>query len=381
MKFGKKNEIQINPLKYNLALIGESGIGKTTVIKEYCEKLAGEDGYVFLEVGKEDGAAAITGINYITCPEWDADYDENANTMGFNTFVEDVVENKSTDWKDLKVVVIDTYDELFSIAESEVIRLYKKDNPEKRNKNVTINGVFGGYGAGLEKSIEIVLDSLWSLKSVGVSFIVIGHTKNKNIVDPVTGEEYAQLTSNMSQKYFNALKTKVHFLGVAAIDREITRKGTGKKDNKGNEIKKGMIQNESRWITFRDDNYTIDSKSRFADIVDRIPLNADELIKALTDAIKAEATKSGKSIDDMKKQQDKAAKAETKRIAEAEKAKKSQKELNEIISEIVNYFTENKTNLDIIKPVLAKVKELGYKNPTEITDIEHAKTILSMILK
>ena len=45
------------------------------------------------------------------------------------------------------------------------------------------------------------------------------------------------------------------------------------------------------------------------------------------------------------------------------------------------FFTENKTNLDVIKPILAKVKELGYKNPTEITDIEHAKAILSMTLK
>lgn len=379
MKFGKKNEILIDPLKYNFALIGESGIGKSSVIKEYCEKLAGEDGYIFLEVGKEDGQSAINGLNYVTCPEWDADYDEDTNTIGFNTFIEDVVENRSTDWKDLKVVVLDTYDEIFSVAEQEVIRMHNKDNPQKRAKS--INACFGGYGAGLEKAIEIVLNALWSLKTVGVSFIVIGHTKSKNIVDPVTGEEYAQLTSNMSQKYFNALKTKVHFLGVAAIDRDIARKGTGKKDNKGNEIKKGVVKNESRWITFRDDNYTIDSKSRFADIVDKIPLDADELIKALTDAIKAEASKSGKSIEDIKKQQDKAAKAKEKRIAEAEKSKKSKKELDERISQIVDFFAENKTNLDVIKPVLAKIKELGYSNPREIDNIDDANTILAMTLK
>lgn len=38
-----------------------------------------------------------------------------------------------------------------------------------------------------------------------------------------------QLTTNMSQKYFNAIKTKVHFLGVAAIDRKIVKEKTGKK--------------------------------------------------------------------------------------------------------------------------------------------------------
>lgn len=379
MKFGKKNEIQINPLKYNFALIGESGIGKTTVIKEYCEKLAGEDGYIFLEVGKEDGASAISGINYITCPEWDADYDEDTNTMGFNTFIEDVVENKATDWKDLKVVVLDTYDEIFSIGEQEVIRMHNKENPQKRAKS--INGCFGGYGAGLEKTIEIVLNALWSLKTVGVSFIVIGHTKSKNIIDPVTGEEYVQLTSNMTQKYFNAIKTKVHFLGVAAIDREIIRKSTGKKDNKGNDIKKGIVQGESRWITFRDDSYTIDSKSRFADIVDRIPLNADALIKALTDAIKAAAIKSGADIKILEEIQAKADQAKARQVAEAEKAHKSQKELDIAIGEIVDFFTKNKTDLEIIKPILAKCKEMGYSNPKEISDLDDAKTILAMTLK
>ena len=33
MKFGKKNEIQVNPLMYDMMLIGESGIGKTTIMK------------------------------------------------------------------------------------------------------------------------------------------------------------------------------------------------------------------------------------------------------------------------------------------------------------------------------------------------------------
>lgn len=154
MKFGRKNEIKINPLAYNFMLIGESGIGKTTIIKEYCEKLAGSDGYMFLETGREDGQDAIEGINYVTCDEWDGDYDETLNTMGFATFIDDVVENKASDWPDLKVVVIDTLDELFSIAEPEVIRMHNKENPNKRVKS--IKAAFGGFMAGEDKAIEIV---------------------------------------------------------------------------------------------------------------------------------------------------------------------------------------------------------------------------------
>ena len=380
MKYGKKNEINLNPLAYNLALIGESGIGKTTVIKQYVEKLAGEDGYMFLEIGKEDGADAIHGINFLNCPEWDMDYDEDTNSIGFNTFVEDVIDNRSTDWKGLKVVVVDTYDELFAIAEPEVIAMHNKENPNKRVKS--IKAAFGGFQAGEEKAIEIVLDRLWALKKVGISFIVIGHTKTRNVTDPVTGEDYMQLTTNMSQKYFNAIKTKVHFLGVAAIDREIVKEKTGKKNVvTGQDIKKGVVKGETRKITFRDDNFVIDSKSRFCDIVESIPLDADALIKAITDAIANEQRKSGVDMVDAKKKQETAEKKRLEGIAQKEEEERNKKELNEVIGQIVGFFNNNKSDIEKIKPILAKCKELGYANPKEITSVEDAKKALEARIK
>lgn len=378
MKFGRKNEIKINPLAYNFMLIGESGIGKTTIIKEYCEKLAGSDGYMFLETGREDGQDAINGINYITCDEWDGDYDETLNSMGFATFIDDVVENKASDWPDLKVVVIDTLDELFSIAEPEVIRMHNKENPNKRVKS--IKAAFGGFMAGEDKAIEIVEDKLWSLKKVGVSFVIIGHTKTRNQTDPITGEDYMQLTTNMSQRYFNALKTKVHFLGVASIDREIVKEKTGKKNVVTGQIEtKGVVKGETRRITFRDDNYVVDSKSRFADIVPEIPFDSDALIQALTDAIKSEQSKSGVSLDAAKKKQAKQEKELEKRVAEQEEQAKSQAAVDEVVSQIVDFFTENKSDIAKIKPVLTAVKNLGYDNPKSIDNVEDANKILALI--
>ena len=374
MKFGKKNEIKVNPLAYNLALIGESGIGKSTVIKEYCEKLA-PDQYMFLEIGKEDGGDALNGLMYLNCPEWDMDYDEDTNSIGFNTFIEDVIENRSRDWADLKVVVVDTMDELFAIAEPEVIAMHNRENPTKRTKS--LKAAFGGFQAGEDKTVEIVLDRLWSLKKVGVSFIVIGHTKTRNITDPVTGEDFLQLTTNMPQKYFNAIKTKVHFLGVAAIDREIVKEKTGKKDFITKEdIKKGVVKGETRKITFRDNNFVIDSKSRFSDIVESIPLDSDALIKAITDAIENELKKSGKTVEESKEEQERAGAERLKRIAEAEEAARVEKELNEIKAKIIEFFNNNKTNLDVIKPVLKICKDAGFGNPTEINDISIAKKVL-----
>ena len=378
MKYGKKNEIKLDPLKYNLMLIGESGIGKTTIIKEYCEKLTGQDGYMFLEIGKEDGADCINGINYLSCPEWDMDYDEDTNEIGFATYIDDVIENRTTDYKDLKVIVIDTADELFAIAEPEVIRLHNKENPMK--KVSSINGAMGGFGAGMDKAIEIVLDKLWSLKKVGVSFIIIGHTKMRNVTDPVTGEDYLQLTTNMTQKYFNSLKTKVHILGVASIDREIIKQKTGKKNVvTKKDIEKGVVKSETRKITFRDDNYVIDSKSRMNNVMDSIPFDCNELINAIKSAIESEYSKSGKSLDEGKKEQAKEEAKAMERVAESEAQSKDTALLKSKITVIKGFCVSNKGNIEAIKPILDKIKELGYDTPKEIDSIEAADEVLELI--
>ena len=206
MAFGKKNQVKLDILSYNLMLLGEAKCGKTTLIKEVCEKLAGEDGYLFLEVGSERGADAISNINYINCPEWNMDYDEYSNSAGFADVCEDIIENKTTEYPNLKVVVWDTYDHLIDIAEKESIRLWNKEcreknHPEKAAK--TINQAWSGFGKGEKIAISLMLDMMARLRMVGVSTIVIGHVKTKDIDDAVSGESYRILTSDQQQNYFN----------------------------------------------------------------------------------------------------------------------------------------------------------------------------------
>ena len=312
-KYGHKNEIQLNPLSYNIGLIGESGIGKSTIIKEMCEKLVGKDGYISLDIGKESGHSTISGIITETVPDWKT----------FTDIIDDIVENKQ-DYPDLKVVIIDTYDQLCELAEKETIRLWnKKLQLNDKPKIDTINSAFGGFGKGLDKAIDLMLDKLWELKSVGVSFVIIAHVKKTDLTDPVTESTYSILTANSTQKYFNAIKQKLDFLGVAYIDRDIVKVKTGKKDNKGNEIEKGKLAGESRVISFRDDTYSVDSKCRFANIIDKIPFDVDSLIKAMTDAILEEQKKDGISLNEAKKKQNKAEKeAEKQAIENSANAKK-----------------------------------------------------------
>lgn len=377
-KFGKPNHVKIDPLAYNICLLGESKVGKTTLIREVCEKLTSKDGYMFLETGQERGCDAIEGVVHINCPEWSMDYDEATNSAGFEDVIDDIIDNKTTDYPDLKVVIIDTYDQLIDIAEAEAIRLWNKENPDKRVSS--INAAWGGFGKGDKKAIELMFNKIAELRNVGVSTIIIGHIKTKNVTDPVTGETYQTLTSDQQQNYFGALKKNLHFLGLAYIDRQIVKEKTGKKNIvTGKEEIVGKIKGEARKIKFRDDNFCVDSGSRFADIVEEIDLDADQFIEALTNAIKAEQSKSGKSFEDTKVEQEKAEAERLKEIAKAEKKNKAEKELNSILTEITDFIKNNKSNMDIVKPILTATKEMGYDNPTKIDNIDNANKILDMI--
>ena len=370
-KFGEKRESCIDPLAYTIGLIGESGIGKSTVIKEVCEKMVGDDGYIALDIGKEDGNDAINGIVSAKIPDW----------ATFKEFCDDVIENKLTDYKDLRVIVLDTFDQLLEITEPEVIRMHNRANPDKP-KITSIKAAFGGFMAGEDKAIQLVLDKLWELKAVGVSFIAIGHTKKKDVDDPITGESYSILTTNMSQRYFNALKTKLHFLGVAYIDREIVKQKTGKKNivTKEEEVK-GRVLSESRRISFRDDNYSVDSKSRFADIVDEIPLDADAFIKALKDAILAEHSKGGKSVEQSEKELKEARKQQEKELAEKQKADAANKIDEDRNAELLQVIQNKFPDADAAtkKSVKEIMKEHDIPNFKNADDIPTA--ILEQIVK
>lgn len=358
-RFGKKNKVSLNPLDANICLLGLPKIGKTTIMKEVAEKLVGEN-YIFLEMYRENGAKYIEDIIYEDVPDWET----------FVEIIDDIVYNRTTDYKDLKVVFLDTLDNALQLAEQESIRLWNKDNPTKRTS--AINAAWGGYMKGQDKAMELLQEQLFRLRNVGVAFSVIGHVRQTTITDPITNESYQQITSDVSQRYFNQLKKNIDLVGIAYIDRELVK-------NKVNGKEVSTVKSETRKIKFRDDNYTVDSGSRMSAICNEIDFDADEFIKAMTDALEAEVKKGGKSIDERKKENEKEEAENMKRLAEAEEAARIQKELDSVKEEITAFFVDNKTNLDVIKPVLEKCKELGYANPSEIDDLDKAKTILEMI--
>jgi len=380
-KFGKKNVIKVDPLAYNIGLIGLSGIGKTTLVKQVCEKLVGETGYIIANCGKEDGIDAIAGVIYEDIPDWDT----------FDEFTEDVIENKLTDYKDLKVIVWDTLDELINIAEPEAIRLYNKEireNPSKKDKKEakTIKQAWGGYGEGEKFTLELIMSRMWELKRVGVAMFLVGHTKKRTMSDPMSGLDYDIITTNMQHNYFNALKTKLHILGVASIDREIIQEKTGKKDFTGKEKIQGKVSNESRKITFRDDNFNIDSKSRFSEIIDSIIFDPNEFIRAIEDAIKIEHEKQSgiKSIEETKKEQETekdkiVEEVATKKKEEIDK-RKEEEERNNLLEKFKSSMPKIRNDNEKVKKVTTKMKELELSaKELESSDIEKLKELVEFL--
>lgn len=281
MAYGKKNTIDTDLSKVIFGLLGESGVGKSTTLYHMAETLFGDDGYILLDMGSEFGSEYIEGV-----------VAEQVETYKkFIDVTNDIIKNKEKDYPNLKVVICDTLDALFEIGEPYLVKVYTQEHIGEKGfvAPKTINGVEGGFGRGMDRLIDMVVDQIVKLRRVGVGFWYSGHVKRRSADDVFSGETYDQLTTNMTQRYFNAIKNKTHALGIAYIDRTLIQQEIGD-ENPVTHKKKiiNKITSESRKVKFRDDSYTADSKSRLKYIIDEVNLDENEIIKALKDAIAEE---------------------------------------------------------------------------------------------
>lgn len=307
-KFGKKTHVSLNPLDCSIIFLGSPKIGKTTLMKEVADRTVGEDGYMFLEMYRESGADMIEGIVAEDVESWEK----------FDEIVSDIEENKDTDYADLKVIFIDTWDNAILLAEKEALRLWNKNNPEHRTDN--INQAYQGFQRGQDKAAELLDEMKYRLEAVGVKVSIIMHIKTKEISDPVSEKTYQQVTADVSQKYFNRIKKNCDVIAVGYVDREIVTEKTGRKDVKGKDITIERVKSEARKIKFRDSGYAIDAGGRLKHIVEDIEFNADDFINAITDALKAEVSSAGVDLKAREKE-DKAREKEEAKIASENSAK------------------------------------------------------------
>lgn len=277
-KFGNRKKVSRNVNDFMIGIMGPSGWGKTTLLYETCEKLFGPDGYIIADMGDEDGTAAINDIAAELIPTW----------KKFKEMVDDIVKNKDTDYADVKVVILDTLDAAFEKAEEYTVKAWNQENMGQQGFKTasSINSVEGGFGKGLDRTIETVKKEINRLAKVGVKVWWTAHVKEKDQTDLFTGTNYTTLTANMSMKYFNSIKNISHIIGFGYFDRTVEKQEVGEANVVTKKKKtRNAVLDETRKIKFRDDSMIADAKSRFANIIDEIILDTDEFIKAITDAI------------------------------------------------------------------------------------------------
>lgn len=368
-KYGKKRNMSDNIFDYNIMLIGESGIGKTTLMMNVCKKLVGDD-YIILDMGKEDAVGCLDDVVSEPVPD-------------FKTFLEitnDIIKNKN-DYPELKVVIIDTLDELISIAEPYVIKLWNTTNAGKKDFTPanSMNSAWNGFGKAEDKLLEIVLDQMWKLKNVGVSVWICGHTKTREIPDPLTNQTYTMLSTNITQKYFNAFKTKMHLLGVACIDREIAAIKTGRKNIVTHEEeKKNVVQSEERVIKFRDPAFCVDAKSRFSNIVDEIPLDADAFIEAVYNAINDSKGSKVRPSKIARLEQNTIDEPKTDVVPEVNPAATPENEINSAIETVREGYKE--ADAQVKKTIKKIISDNGYGRLDEVDNIDVLGEMISALV-
>lgn len=360
----RKNVVKADLCNYSILLNGIGGVGKTTLFYQVTTKLYGEDGGLMINVGNEPQPNHIVNANYL-----------QADTFkDIVEFVNELCKGRNGAYSHIKVVGFDTLDTVYDLAEDYVLEEYNNSVDGGKEVN-TIKSAYGGYQAGENRVVDLVVKTLFKLRNYGYGLWINGHTKRKTKADQLGNIEYEQLTSDLPAKYYNAIKNKVNIVGTAYIRRSFDNmKQVKDAYNKGKMKTVGTVTDESRIIVFRDDDYAIDCKSHFPEICDACEFDRDCFIEAIYDAIKKELEKQvGKPISDeqMKKVQEQQQKEQKEQVEQLikEKVAEEQKQNDEqekerILQQLVGgYKTMSKEKKLHIKQVLtdngaSKLQEL-----------------------
>ena len=134
----------------------------------------------------------------------------------------------------------------------------------------------------------MIIKQIVKLKDAGYHLLYIGHTKVKSSTDVMQDNtKFDQLTCSVQPKFYNAIKDKANLAVMCYFENEIV--GIKEEKNPFNKKmeKKGTLVNKKRVMLFTDDSNTVDTKTHFEYIVNKADMSADNLIKAVEDAIAA----------------------------------------------------------------------------------------------
>lgn len=266
---------------YDYVILGVGGIGKTTLAYELGKKITGSnEGTFIITCGAENEPMHINGA----FGETDRTFEELVECVKY------LCEHKD-EYPNTKFVAIDSIDELVRIACDAVVREWNRiceKNKDEVSKAKSISQAYKGFQKGEDRAVDLIVKLIVKLKDAGYRLLYIGHTKVKSSTDVMQGDtKFDQLTCSVQPKFYNAIKDKANLAVMCYFENEIV--GIKEEKNPFNKKmeKKGTLVNKKRVMLFTDDSNTVDTKTHFEYIVNKADMSADNLIKAVEDAIAA----------------------------------------------------------------------------------------------
>lgn len=280
-KFGVINKMSEKFEDYSYIINGVGGIGKTTLVYEIGKIITGSDeGTFIITCGGENKPKHIPGAFGDVAPDFKT----------FCAIVKELCDNKA-EYPDTKFVAIDSLDEYARLAENFVVAEWNAQcDINERVKSVS--QAYKGFQKGESRACDLMIQQVIKLQNAGYSILEIGHTKTKMKEDVITKVQFEQLTCNLDNKYYNALKDKVNLVAMCYWENVVENIEEKKNAFTKKMDKVGELTDRKRVMVFADDDNAIDTKTHFEYITHKIDLSAEGFIKAVEEAIamKIEAT-------------------------------------------------------------------------------------------
>ena len=284
-KFGKITKMSEKFEDYSYIINGVGGIGKTTLVYEIGKLITGSDeGTFIITCGGENKPKHIPGAFGDVAPDFKT----------FKEIVKELCDNKK-EYPDTKFIAIDSLDEYARIVENAVVAEWNSQcDISERAKSIA--QAYKGYQKGENRACDLMIQQVVKLQDAGYSIIEIGHTKTKMKEDVITKVQFEQLTCNLDNKYYNALKDKVNLVAMCYWENVVENIEEKKNAFTKKMDKVGELTDRKRVMVFADDDNAIDTKTHFEYITHKIDLSAEGFIKAVEEAI-AIKLNGGKNIE------------------------------------------------------------------------------------
>ena len=273
-KFGVTYKMSKKFEDYSYIINGVGGIGKTTLVYEIGKLVTGSnEGTFIITCGGENKPKHIP----------DAFGDVAPDFKTFVAIVKELCTNKEA-YPDTKFVAIDSLDEYARITENYVVAEWNAScDINERAKSIA--QAYKGFQKGENRACDLMIQQVIKLQEAGYSILEIGHTKTKTKSDVITQVQFEQLTCNLDNKYYNALKDKCNLVAMCYFENTIDNVEEKKNAFTKKMVKVGELVDRKRVMVFADDDNAIDCKSHFEYIPHKIDFSARDFVDAVENAI------------------------------------------------------------------------------------------------